>query len=260
VALAFDPELLAKMEVLYRTRDVVRRRRLVREALRPAPGERIVDIGCGPGFYVSELAHEVGEAGAVVGVDSSGTMLGAARARCRELGNVELLEADASSLPLAGGSFDAALSVQVLEYVADIQAALAEVRRVLRPGGRLVVWDVDWATVSMQTADEVRMTRVLKAWDGHLAHPSLPRSISPLLLGSGFEDVRVEGHAFVATTFDPEAYGVNALPLMEDHVAGSPAVGPDLAHAWADEQRELGAQGAFYFACVQCCATAQRRF
>ena len=54
-------------------------------------------------------------------------------------------------------SFDAALSVQVLEYVDDIAAALGEIHRALRPGGRVVLWDVDWATLSLQTADEARM-------------------------------------------------------------------------------------------------------
>jgi hypothetical protein len=58
--LVFDEALAAQLETLYRTRDVLRRRRLVREALQAAPGNRVLDVGCGPGFYVAELLEQVG--------------------------------------------------------------------------------------------------------------------------------------------------------------------------------------------------------
>ena len=69
--------------------------------------------------------------------------------------------------------------MQVLEYVPDVTAALREIHRALRPGGRVVVWDVDWATVSMRTADEERMKRVLAAWDSHLDPSLASREPSP---------------------------------------------------------------------------------
>jgi Methyltransferase domain len=74
----FDEELANQLESVYRTRDILRRRRLVREALAAAPGERILDVGCGPGFYVAELLEEVGDAGSVVGADASPQMLAVA--------------------------------------------------------------------------------------------------------------------------------------------------------------------------------------
>lgn len=95
--------------------------------------------------------------------------------------NLKLHEADATSLPVADASFDGAVCVQILEYVADIPAGLGELYRALRPGGREVVWDVDWATVSWHSKDPARMTPVLEAWDEHLAHPSLPRVLSPAM-------------------------------------------------------------------------------
>jgi arsenite methyltransferase len=157
--LVFDDRLAAQLETLYRTRDVLRRRRLVREALAAGPGERVLDVGCGPGFYVAELLEQVGPAGSVTGVDASPQTLALAQRRTEGAANVELHLGDATDLPVGDGAFDAALSVQVLEYVAGLDAALGELHRVLRPGGRLVIWDVDWSTVSWHSADPA-------AWPG----------------------------------------------------------------------------------------------
>ena len=247
--LTFDEGMLAQLEVMYRKRDVLRRRALVHEALRAAPGERILDVGCGPGFYTAELLEQVGPSGALVGVDASPAMLAAAAKRCPD---ATFHEGLATGLPVPDGSFDAALTVQVLEYVEDVDAALAELHRVLRPGGRALVWDVDWSTVSMHSSDPARMERVLRAWDDHLANPVLPRTLGARLRRAGFESVRAEAHAFSTIEFDDETYGVATVPLVEGFV------GTEEAAAWAAEQRALGERGEFSFACIQFCFTAQR--
>jgi ubiquinone/menaquinone biosynthesis C-methylase UbiE len=257
-ALEFDASLVDQLEVLYRKRDILRRRSLIHAAIDVQPGERVLDVGCGPGFYVSELLERVGAAGRVVGVDSSQAMLAVAAHRCRDHANVALHEGDATALPVDDAGFDRAISVQVLEYVPDTAAALAELFRALRPGGRLVVWDIDWTTVSWHAADGARMETVLRAWDAHLSHPALPRTLAGRLAAAGFDDVRAEGHLFATTEYTDEAYGVAAIPVIQRYVAGREEVGPDVAEAWAAEQRELGARGEFFFACVQFCFTATR--
>ena len=99
--------------------------------------------------------------GAIVGVDGSPQMLALAARRCGDHDRVEFREGDATSLPVDDASFDGALCVQVLEYVPDVAVGLSELHRALRPGGRVVIWDVDWATVSWHSADPARMDRVL---------------------------------------------------------------------------------------------------
>jgi len=256
--LEFDETLVAQMEKVYATRDVVRRRRLAREALAAEPGDRVLDVGCGPGFFVAELAEEVGPEGSVVGLDGSPHMLAVAAKRTDGLANIELREADAVSLPVEDAEFDRALSVQVLEYVEDVAAALAEVHRALRPGGRALVWDVDWATLSMHAADRARTERVLAAWDRHLIHPSLPRTLTAQLRDAGFEDVRMEGHVFATNELGPDAYGGAFVPLISEYVADEGGLGEEEAKAWETEQRELHERGEFYAAVVQFCFTAAR--
>lgn len=255
--LQFDADTARRIEALYLIHDAVRRRALVREALAVVRGDRLLDVGCGPGFYCLELSEIVGSSGSVVGVDSSPAMLELARARCAGRDNVRLLEGEALALPVESGTFDRAVCVQVLEYVADVDAALAELRRALRPGGRAVVWDVDWATVSIHSRDSALTERVLRAWDEHLAHPSLPRTLGARLRSAGFEDVRVEAHAFAASGRDPETFGAALVPMIATFVAGRQGIAKVEADAWAAEQRELMERGDFYFASTQFCFTAK---
>jgi ubiquinone/menaquinone biosynthesis C-methylase UbiE len=232
--LVFDDNLADQLDTLYHKRDILRRRAHVREAVGAQPRERILDVGCGPGFYVAELLDEVGAEGSVLGVDVSPQMLAIAAKRCEGRANVEFREGPATKLPVEDASVDAALSVQVLEYVADTGAALAEIHRAVRPGGRVVLWDVDWGTLS---------------W---------PRTLGTQLRAAGFEDVTVAAHAFIDNAFHSEAYIAATLPLIEDYLVGSGLIEPDEAHAWADEQRELGPRGEYFVSVLQFCFTARR--
>ena len=255
--LEFDRPLIQGLERLYSTRDVLRRRELVRAALGARSGVRILDVGCGPGFYITELLEAVGREGAVAGVDISADMLAVTAKRAAGHGNVEFHEADATSLPVPDASFERAVCVQVLEYVRDVPAALAEMHRVLRPGGRMLVWDVDWSTVSWHAIDRQLMRQVLAAWDKHLTHPCLPRTLAAQLR-TGFQDVRMDAHAFATTELIPDAYGGSLVPLLEQYVAEQGGMSQQEAKAWADEQRELGDRGEFFFTVTQFCFTATK--
>jgi SAM-dependent methyltransferase len=251
--LDFDDRIVRQLEQAYKSADTVRRRELVRAALDAQPGDRILDVGCGPGFFELELAAEVGDQGSVTGVDVSPASIAVAQAKAEGHANLAFHEAEATALPGGDAEFDRAFSVQVLEYVPDVDAALRELHRVLKPGGRAVVWDVDWATVSMRTEDEARMEHVLAAWDAHLTHPSLPRTLTARLGAAGFEDVRMEAHQFATNELSESTYGGFLVGFIEQFV------GNEEATAWADEQRQLADEGAFYFACLQFCFTARRR-
>ena len=257
--LSFDAATAKALERAYHKRDMLRRRRHVRDALAAAEGERILDIGCGPGFYVRELLDVVGPTGSIVGVDASPDMLGLARQRCEGHGNVVFLDGNATALPVDDGDFDAALCVQVMEYVPDPSAALAEIHRALRPGGRALIWDVDWGTAWWHTADPDRMRRVLSAWDEHLVHPSLPRRLGAYLRAAGFVDVAVAGHSFATVDYDDESFAVLMLGMAADFVPGRGGVTGDEAAAWMAEQRDLAERGEFFFEGTQFCFTARKK-
>ena len=256
--LVFDEQAARRIDEIYLIGDAVRRRRIVREALAAAPGERILDVGCGPGFYCAELLENVGSSGTVVGVDSSPAMLTLAARRCAEHDNVEFREADATGLPVEDASFDAAISVQVQEYVPDLTAGLAELHRTVRSGGRVLVFDIDWATLSVHAEDRPLTDRVLRAWDEHLAHRSLPRTLAARLRAAGFRDVRMTAHPLATAAFDRDSYGAALIPFIGAFVAGRQEITEREAQAWVAEQRALGERGEFYFAVTQLCFTARK--
>jgi arsenite methyltransferase len=256
--LRFNADMVDFLEVVNHRRDIVRRRNLVHEAIAVRPGERVLDVGCGPGFFVAELLDGVGKQGWVTGVDMEPTMLAVAGKRTEGHANVAFYKSEATSLPLPDSMFDAAISVQVLEYVQDVSAALAEMHRALRPGGRVLIWDIDWATVSWRSADAGRMQRMLDAWGRHLAHPALPRALAPLLRDAGFVDVTMRGHTFATNELDPETHGGAITPLVVQYAVEQGGMDTAAAAAWRAEQDQLAAKGAFYFACIQFCFTARK--
>jgi ArsR family transcriptional regulator len=139
------------------------------------PGWSVADLGCGTGSLAAALAPDVAR---VVGVDQSADMLRAARRRTAGLANVELRRGTLESLPLDDGSFDAALLVLSLGWVADPPRALAEAARVLRPGGRLALVD------AVLHDDEDFRRRAGQVWPGFE-----PARVEEMLAAAGFADV-----------------------------------------------------------------------
>jgi SAM-dependent methyltransferase len=113
--------------------------RLAMDRLDPQPGSKVLDLGCGTGPTAVELAHRVGGSGSVVGVDIAEEMLAAARRRAAEQGldNVTFVHADVQGQDLGSSDFDGAFSRFGVMFFSDPVAAFTNVRRALRPGGRL---------------------------------------------------------------------------------------------------------------------------
>ena len=136
------------------------------------------DLGTGTGALAARLAPFCAT---VIGVDRSSEMLDAARARLRDVGNVDLRRGDLESLPIDDESLDVAILALVLHYVVDPPRVLAEVKRALRPGGRLLLLDMRAHDRGVGYAEEM----------GHVWPGFEPARVSAWLDDAGYEDARV---------------------------------------------------------------------
>lgn len=160
-----DPaQLVAGMDQVAQWSAVRQLRAWERTQLAVTPGDRVLDVGCGPGDVAIELSAVVGATGAVLGVDASEAMIDAARRRAAAAGSTaEFRVADARSLTIDDGAFDACRTERMLQWVPDIDRAAAELVRVLRPGGRLVVTDTDWRSFHIDRVEPDLVEAVRRA-------------------------------------------------------------------------------------------------
>jgi ubiquinone/menaquinone biosynthesis C-methylase UbiE len=187
-------DLAARLERRAKAEDEVAARDAYLGLLNISAGERVLDVGCGSGAVTREVARRVGPAGRAVGLDPSPALLAVARELARETGvgdRIEFCEGDAHRLPFPDRSFDAAVCVTVLSHVPNGEAAIPELARILRPGGRLGVFDLDTDMTAFTHPDRSLTRRIVAAASDAMAVDGwLVRQLPVLFQRVGLVDVR----------------------------------------------------------------------
>jgi SAM-dependent methyltransferase len=217
-------------------------RAAARERLRLEAGHTVLDAGCGLGREAMELARIVGPAGRTVGVDLSQTMIGRARSSPDAQGlPLHFVLGDAHHLPFANATFDACRAASLLICVSDAERALAELTRVVKPGGRVVVLDSDNDTLFVDSPyPEITRTIVHSLTDSE-HNGAIGRRLPGLLRQQGLAELEMwTGVALIDLA-------VTRL-LVEGVVARAEQAGklkPDEVARWWDSLREADAAGTF---------------
>ena len=158
------------------------------------PGERVLDVACGTGVVARLASPLVGAAGTVAGVDINPGMLAVARSTTPPGTLIDWHEADAEAMPLPDASFDAVLCQMGLQFMPDRGAALREMRRVLAPGGRLVL-NLPGPTPELFGILGEALARHLGAQAAGFVHLVFSlhdtAELEELISGAGFRDVAV---------------------------------------------------------------------
>jgi len=233
----------------------VERRMAVYRALGVGDGHSVLDIGCGGGHLAREFGLAVGERGRVVGLDMSAAQLAAARAYCADAPSVELVEGDATQMPFGDGTFDAVASIQTLEYVPKVDAALAEARRVLRRGGKAAFVSVLWDHWRFHGPEAELNNRVHDAWRAHCPHQMLPAEMPRLLGAAGFAGVTQSSLAFYYASLHGNAFPHWASMFTEAFVVGQ-GFPKDDARRWRDQLEAAAEAGRFAFVSMPILTTA----
>ena len=245
----FDEKEARKTDRSYLTPDVTRQRMRTLEALQLKVGEFVLDVGCGTGLLACDMAALVGEDGRVVGIDNNQHRLMLAEQRCSDLPQVHLKQCKAENLPEAAESIDAVSCVQVLLYLPDVAAALSEMYRVLKPGGRVAIVETDWRGTVLNSFDDSLTRKVLSAFDDAVSSPNLPIRLGPLLKARGFSAVRVDAFPIVNTSYAPSSWSVEMLELFTQYALERDAVSASDSEAWLGDLKHKGAEGSYFF-CV----------
>lgn len=246
----FDEEEAKRLEAIYTTPSATERRQLVRDRLDLQAGEAVISIGCGPGFEPAELAHVVGETGRVIGIDVSEAMLSFAEGYCAEYPQVTLEQGDAIDLPVDDGRFDAAVAVQVFEYIEDVDRAVSELNRALRPGGRAAVYSTDWDSVVWYSSDPARMDQVIDAWTDVYANPHLGSQLATYFSEAGLTVEAVEPNSILNVRLD-ETFAGFLVDLFRGHLEEDERFDPAAIQAWEQDLRDLEEAGETFFNLTQ---------
>lgn len=192
---------------------------LLVDRLEVAPGESVLDVACGPGSVTRVAANRAGAAGRVVGCDLSPAMLAIAEAKPATEGAapIEYLEGAADRLPVGDAEFDVVFCQQGLQFFPDRPAALAEMHRALRVGGRVgvAVWtEIEHSPPFCALADaieEVAGAELAKRYRGGPWGFPDGAQLEAQLRGAGFEDVRVTREVLPLSFDGGPAQGVATL-------------------------------------------------
>lgn len=243
---------LDRVEVLP---DIVRRRERSYDLLRLQSGQRAIDVGCGLGTAARDIAARVAPDGHAIGFDLSAAMIAEARRRAATLGAAATFqEASVEALPVETGSIHAYRAERLYQHVPNVAAALAEARRVLAPGGRIVLIDQDW-DVAVLDANDLEISREIhRAFCNSLVQGTIGRRIRRLLLDAGFVEVEVQ--AETVTSANAEEYGF--MVDLLDKTARASGVDGKRLDAWVLDQTGRIAGDRFFMVMTHFIASGTR--
>jgi arsenite methyltransferase len=217
---------------------------------------RVLEIGCGNGATTRHIMEHV-KPSQLVGIDPSHVFLGMARQAFAGQPRVSFAVGDAAATGQADACFDLVIAHTVYSHLVDPQRALTEARRVLRPNGRLVIFDGDFATITVALFDGDPLQSAVTAVLRHMMHaPYIMRRLPALVSAAGFRVQSVEPHGYVQTT-SPD-FLLTLLSRGTNAAAQADEIGQGLVDGFEREARRRVANGTFYGAILFLSLTARK--
>lgn len=219
-------------------------------------GGRILEIGCGAGAATRHVLKHAAPA-ELVGVDPSPGLLEIAQDALSADPRVRFEQGDAGSSGQPDAVFDIVLAHTVYSHLPDPVAALSEAMRVLKPGGRLVVFDGDYATITVALFEGDPLQSAVGTIHRNLVHaPYIMRRLPAMMKEAGYDDIRTASYGFVTTRAADYMIGLIERSVQTAVKAGELA--QELASGYVAEARQRESEGRFYGAILFVCHSAQK--
>jgi ubiquinone/menaquinone biosynthesis C-methylase UbiE len=256
---AHDPGMLVRyLDMMNAAPDLQQLKRRMYALLDVQPGARVLDVGCGTGEDVRAMARIAGPTGHVVGLDSSATIIEVAEARSASDDlPCEFLVGQAERLDFDDASFDACRAERVLQHVANPGQAIAEMIRVLRPGGRIVCFEPDWDLQVFDAPDRDLTRRICTFRTNRIRSGEVGRQLRRYLIASGVIDVRVVPLPGVITELRIADTVMRLREALDDAV-GDGVITADEAARWWAALEEADRVGQFFAISVAFLVSGQK--
>jgi ubiquinone/menaquinone biosynthesis C-methylase UbiE len=240
-------DLAERLELRARSPDEVAVRAAYLDLLALGPGARVLEVGCGSGAVARDIARRVAPGGRVVALDPSAAFLAIARDLAERDGllpGLAFREGDARALPFGDAEFDVVLAATTLSHVPDGERAVPELCRVVRPGGRVGVFDLDTESFILAHPDRALTRRIVAAHSDHgVIDGWLGRRLPGLLAAAGLADVQVR--AFTPLERDPAGFYAGVAERAAEIAVETGTVTEAERRAWLDALRAEGAAGRY---------------
>ena len=230
------------LDFLDRQEDIRNLRAKAASRMNLAAGQRALDLGCGIGGATFPLAEITGPAGLAAGVDISMAMVEAATKRVGRRPGVEFKVGEACAIPYPGDFFDSARCERVFLYLPDRLGAIQEMKRVVKPGGRIVLMDTELDTTAVYSKKLALTRKMTSIVASDHAEPKLGAGFAGTGAASGLERLKTEILAISA----PHEFFLKVMAGSLADAVEKGVVPAAEVEEWLEEQASLEAQGDFF--------------
>jgi ubiquinone/menaquinone biosynthesis C-methylase UbiE len=230
------------LEFLDNHDDIKRVRAEFNKRMNLVTGQKVLDLGCGIGGATFPIAQETGPTGLVVGIDISSAMIEVANRRAGNRPEFEFRVADACAIPYPDGFFDAARTERLFLYLPDRLAAIHEMKRVVKTGGRLCLIDTDIDSTAIYSTKHALTRKMTSIVAASMPNPNSARELPALAGQAGLKNIKIE--TFALST--PHEFFLRAVAGSLTKAAENGVVSRSEVDEFLAEQLSLHANGNFF--------------